>query len=148
MFMDLSLAFDTLNHNLLLAKLNAYGFSFSAMKVVQSYLSRRFPRVNLNSNSSKWCKILLVVPQRSYLGPLLFNIFINDVFLFFFPAYTIYTFPNKKFTTTRYFYIWTYLGSQSKCHYKVVDRTTECMKFRGDLCKLFDWETLINNQKG
>ena len=83
MFMDLSLAFDTLNHNLLLAKLNAYGFSFSAMKVVQSYLSRRFPRVNLNSNSSKWCKILLVVPQRSYLGPLLFNIFINDVFLFF-----------------------------------------------------------------
>ena len=86
MFMDLSQAFDTLNLNLLLAKLNAYGFSFNAMKVVQSYLSRRFPRVNLNSNSSKWCKILLVVPQRSNLGPLLFNIFINDVFFFFFPC--------------------------------------------------------------
>ena len=38
-FMDLSTVFDTLNHNLLLAKLNAYGFSFNAMKFIQSYLS-------------------------------------------------------------------------------------------------------------
>ena len=38
-FMDLSTVFDTLNHSLLLAKLNAYGFSFNAMKFIQSYLS-------------------------------------------------------------------------------------------------------------
>ena len=43
-FMDLSKAFDTLNHNSLHAKLNAYGFSFSAIKFVQSYLLKRFQR--------------------------------------------------------------------------------------------------------
>ena len=76
-FMDLSKAFDTLNHNLLLAKLNAYGFSFNAIKFVQSYLSERFQRVNINNNFNEWCKILLGVPQGSILGSLLFNIFIK-----------------------------------------------------------------------
>ena len=83
-FMDLSKAFGTLNHNLLLAKLNAYGLSFNAIKFVQSYLPEGFQRVNVNNNFSEWCKILLVVPQGSILGPLLFNIFINDKTLFYF----------------------------------------------------------------
>ena len=86
-FMDLSKAFDTLNHNLLLAKLDAYGFSFDAIKFVQSYLSERFQRVNINNNFSEWCKILLGVPQGSILGPLLFNIFINEIFYFIQDAY-------------------------------------------------------------
>ena len=81
-FMDISKTFDTLNHNLLLAKLNAHGFSFNAIKFIQSYLSERFHRVNKNTNFSEWCKILLVVPQGSILSPLLFNIFINDIFCF------------------------------------------------------------------
>ena len=67
-------AFDTLNHNLSLAKLNAYGFSFNPIKFVQSYLSERFQMININNNFSEWCKILLGVPQRSILVPLLFNI--------------------------------------------------------------------------
>ena len=68
-FMDLSKAFDTLNNNLLLAKLDAFGFSFNAIKFVQSYLSERFQRVNINNIFSEWCKILLGVPQGSVLGP-------------------------------------------------------------------------------
>ena len=80
--MDLSKVVDTLNHNLLLAKLNVYGFSFNAIKFIQRFLSERFQRVNINSNFSKLCKILLGVPQASILGPLLFNIFINDIFYF------------------------------------------------------------------
>ena len=46
MFMDLSKTFDTLNHNLLIAKLNTYGFSFNVIKLVQNYLSERFQKVN------------------------------------------------------------------------------------------------------
>ena len=87
-FMDLSIVFHTLNHNLLLAKLNAYGFSFNAIKLIQNHLSKRFQRVNINSNFREWCKILLGVSQGSVLGPLLFNIFINDIFYFIEDAYT------------------------------------------------------------
>ena len=93
-FMDLSKAFDTINHNLLLANylpiyylLNAYGFSFNTIKFVQSYLLERFQRVNTNNNFSQWCKILLGVPQGSILGPILFDILINDVFYFIQDAY-------------------------------------------------------------
>ena len=86
-FMDLTKAFDTLNDKLLRAKLNAYGFSFSAIKFIQSYLPERFQRVNINSNFSEWCKILLGAPQGSILGPLLFNIIINDIFYFIQDAY-------------------------------------------------------------
>ena len=78
--MDLSKAFDTLNHNLLLGKLNVYGFSFNAIKLVQSYFLERFQRVNENKNFTEWCKMLFGMPQGSILGPLIFNI--NDIFYF------------------------------------------------------------------
>ena len=85
MFMDLSKAFDTLNHNLLFAKVNVCGLSFNAIKFVQSHLLERFQRANVNNNFSEWCKILLGAPQGSILGILLFllfNISINDIFYF------------------------------------------------------------------
>ena len=65
--MDLSKAFDTINHELLIAKLNAYGFSDSALQIVQSYLSDRWQRTKVNSSFSDWKELLSGVPQGSVL---------------------------------------------------------------------------------
>ena len=73
---DLSKAFDCLPHDLLLAKLNAYGFSLPALRLVQSYLSNRKQRTKINSEFSPWEEILFGVPQGSILGPLLFTFYV------------------------------------------------------------------------
>ena len=77
---DLPKAFDCLLHDLLLAKINSYGFSLPALRMVQSYLSNRKQRTKINSEFSPWEEILFGVPQGSILGPLLFNIFLCDLF--------------------------------------------------------------------
>ena len=80
--MDLSKAFDCLNHELLIAKLNAYGVSRSALLFIHCYIHDRKQRVKVNGSFSIWAKTILGVPQGSVLGPLLCNIYLHDLFMF------------------------------------------------------------------
>ena len=78
--MDLSKAYDTINHELLIAKLHAYGFSINAIEVILSYLQDRWQRVKINTTFSSWIQLLQGVPQGSVLAPILFNIFSSIIY--------------------------------------------------------------------
>ena len=79
--MDLSKAYDCLRHDLMVAKLEACGISKESLQLISDYLSYRKQRTKIDSAYSDWANVIRGIRQGSILGPLLFNIFINDIFL-------------------------------------------------------------------
>ena len=79
---DLSKTFHCIPHDLIIVKLEVYGFHIDALKLIHDYLSNRKESVKVNDAYSSWKDIFYGVPQRSILGPLLFNIHLCDLFYF------------------------------------------------------------------
>ena len=118
---DLSKAFDCICHDLLIAKLHAYGLLLPALKMIQDYLMNRKQRTKIGSSYSSWEEIVSGVLQGSILGPLLFNIFVCDLFL----EHKGYFFSNYGDDTTPYV---------------VTNNTTEVVENLTNITqKLFTW---------
>ena len=100
---DLSKAFDCIPHNLLIAKLSAYGLNSDLLCYIYSYLKDRKQCVQINIKQNEFDTIISSVPQCSIFGPILYNIFFND-FFFFIPKNSVHNFADDNTT-----YVLTYL---------------------------------------
>ena len=84
--MDLSKAFDAINHDLLIEKLHVYSFDKSSLKLFFSYLDKRWHRSKINRNFGSWEELLQGTLQGSVLGLLLFNVYSNHLLSLIEPA--------------------------------------------------------------
>ena len=95
-------AFDCISHELLIAKLDAYGVEYNSLYVIYSYLSNIYQRVNVNAEYSSWSEINFGVFQGLILGPWLFNIYLSDLFLLLIDSNVAnYSDDNISYTTAR-----------------------------------------------
>ena len=78
---DFSKAFDSLPHDLIIAKLNSYSFNITALNLIHNYFTKCRQRTKINQSYSSWEDTLFGVPQGSILGLILFNILLSDLFL-------------------------------------------------------------------
>ena len=139
---------DCILHDLLIAKINAYGFDYPSLRIMDSFLSNRQQRTRINNAFSRYSEIMHGVPQGSILGPLLFNIYICDIFLDIIecdiPSYaddnTTYNFDfnlgnviNNLEKSTNSLLIWVIenhmKGNADKCHFLVSSGESCTAKF-------------------
>ena len=78
--MDFSKAFDTLNHKRLIAKLHVYSFNRDLLKLIPDFLSNKWQRTKIIASFSSWAELTQGISQGSVMSPLLFNIYLNDLF--------------------------------------------------------------------
>ena len=78
-FLDLSKAFDSISHEILIEKLKCLGFDGTSTQLIRSYLKDRTQKVVFSGNESDWILLNRGVPQGTVLGPILFNIYVNDL---------------------------------------------------------------------
>ena len=100
---DLSNAFDSIPYDLLIAKLEAFGVDIYSLKLINSCLTNTHQRMKINAHYSWWSEIKYGVPQGSILGPLLFNIYLCDLFYFKIESLIAnYADDNTPYTTVKY----------------------------------------------
>lgn len=119
-YTDFSKAFDRVNHQILVNKLSAHGIAGSLLSWCESYLTCRYSRVVANGYSSELYQCKSGVPQGSHLGPLFFNVFINDI--------------NSCFYHSEF-----YLYADDLKLFKKVDNASESTLLQEDLERLCSW---------